>query len=238
MASGKKKSAKKQAEGFFTPFKGLQRPASPPASRPAAPPPAPSTARAPAPPSADERLFEEAMRGVQPLPDAQRRRRALPETTAAPSQRREAKALLGEDALARADLADLVAPGGAFTIDEVGEAVSGRAPGIDRRMLQRLRAGDYPVEAEHDLHGQTREQAAGTLERFVASARLAGKRCVLVIHGRGTGSGPEGPVLKSAATEWLTHGRIGRHVMAFASAPPDRGGTGATLVLLRRRNHP
>ena len=59
--------------------------------------------------------------------------------------------------------------------------------------------------------------------------------CVLlVIHGRGLNSGPEGPVLVRATRDWLTQGPLRKHVLAFASAPPERGGTGAMLVLLRR----
>ena len=109
------------------------------------------------------------------------------------------------------------------------------ASGIDRRVLKRLRAGQFPVEAELDLHGRSRERAREDLLRFVARVRDEGKRCVLVIHGRGLGSGPEGAVLPAMVRETLAEGPLRRHVLAFTSAPPAMGGDGALLVLLRRR---
>jgi DNA-nicking Smr family endonuclease len=33
---------------------------------------------------------------------------------------------------------------------------------------------------------------------------------------------------------WLSHGRLSRMVLAFATAPAHDGGAGATYVLLRR----
>jgi DNA-nicking Smr family endonuclease len=38
----------------------------------------------------------------------------------------------------------------------------------------------------------------------------------------------------AATRDWLTQGPLRRHVLAFTSAPPTLGGTGAMLVLLRR----
>ncbi len=173
------------------------------------------------------------MRGVKPLSEVERRKRstAIADPPAAIPRRSRAAA---DDALARADLADLVQKRDRFVIEEVGEAVAGLGPGIDRKLLQRLRAGDYPIDAELDLHGRTRVQASTDVERFVARARADGRRCVLVVHGRGNRSGPDGPVLGAALREWLSEGAMRRHVLAFTSAPPDRGGTGAMLILLRR----
>jgi DNA-nicking Smr family endonuclease len=44
-----------------------------------------------------------------------------------------------------------------------------------------------------------------------------------------------GPVLKEAVFGWLCEPPLDRLVMAFASAVPEHGGTGATYVLLRRK---
>jgi DNA-nicking Smr family endonuclease len=62
-----------------------------------------------------------------------------------------------------------------------------------------------------------------------------GRRCVLLIHGRGLHSGPSGPALRSALVEYLCHQPLSKHVLAFTSAPPRHGGAGALIVLLRRR---
>ena len=61
-----------------------------------------------------------------------------------------------------------------------------------------------------------------------------GKRCVLLVHGRGLHSPDQLPVLKEALLGWLAGGRFGRLVLAFCSARPADGGAGALYVLLRR----
>jgi len=53
-----------------------------------------------------------------------------------------------------------------------------------------------------------------------------------VIHGKGRGSGPRGPVLKNVVNQWLQ--RIDC-VLAFGSARRVDGGNGAVYVLLRTR---
>jgi DNA-nicking Smr family endonuclease len=60
-----------------------------------------------------------------------------------------------------------------------------------------------------------------------------GKRCVLVVHGRGRSSESE-PVLKEALLEWLAEPPASERVLAFTSARGRDGGVGATYVLLRR----
>ena len=57
-------------------------------------------------------------------------------------------------------------------------------------------------------------------------------RCVRIVHGKGLRSRPGGPVLKGLADLVLRrHG----DVLAFASARPSQGGTGAVVVLLKPR---
>ena len=63
----------------------------------------------------------------------------------------------------------------------------------------------------------------------------AGHRALLVVHGRGLNSKDNAPVLKERLKSWLARGQIGRIVLAFSSARPVDGGTGALYVLLRRR---
>jgi DNA-nicking Smr family endonuclease len=112
--------------------------------------------------------------------------------------------------------------------------VEGAVTGLDAAVVRRLRRGDYAVEGRLDLHGLTREAARGAVERFLRESRLGGKRCVLVVHGRGRHSEDQLPVIKEALHGWLSAGRFGRQVLAFASAIPADGGAGALYVLLRR----
>lgn len=121
-----------------------------------------------------------------------------------------------------------------FEVETWGDQLEGRAPGVGKVVLRRLRRGRHPVEARVDLHGMTRVEARVAVEDLLARARMEGQRCLLVVHGRGLHS--EGwPVLKESLPGWLARAPHARHVRAFVTAPPSEGGAGATLVLLKER---
>ena len=115
---------------------------------------------------------------------------------------------------------------------DTGEELLFRRPGVRDDTLRRLRRGQYSVEAEVDLHGLGRHAAHEALRDFIVSSAARGLSCVRVIHGKGRGSGPRGPVLKHVVNHWL---RRMDDVLAFASARPVDGGTGAAYVLLGRQ---
>jgi hypothetical protein len=106
--------------------------------------------------------------------------------------------------------------------------------GIDRANAERLKRGLHPIEARLDLHGKTQAAAHHALAAFIHSSSDAGRRCVLVITGRGFG--PSGPgVLKSAVPRWLEEVGLRGKILAIAPAQPRDGGAGALYLLLRRR---
>jgi len=108
-----------------------------------------------------------------------------------------------------------------------------RFTGIDRASAERLKRGLHPIEGRLDLHGMTQAEAHGALARFVHNSRDAGRRCVLVITGRGFG--PTGPgILKLAVPRWLEEAGLRRQILAVAPAQPRDGGAGALYLLLRR----
>lgn len=121
-----------------------------------------------------------------------------------------------------------------FEVERDGERVSGRASGIDRGRLEKLRRGEPAPDRELDLHGLTAAEAREDVTYEIQDAWHEGERCVRVVTGRGLRS-PLGPVLRDGVIEWLQAPPLSQHVMAFASAPPALGGAGALLVLLRRR---
>lgn len=125
-------------------------------------------------------------------------------------------------------------PQSGWAITRQGGLVSAAAPGVARATVSALGRGELPIEDICDLHGMRAEAARGRLERFIVSRAERGCRALLVICGRGLHSGPEGPVLLDLAIEVLTGAAVGRHVLAFASAPPRQGGEGALAVLLRK----
>jgi len=170
-------------------------------------------------PPDDDRAFEEAMRGARPLTEGARRVSGAPP----PSSRRVPARPRGAKA--------------AFEVEEMGEAVSGRASDVSAAVLRALRRGDPRPEAEIDLHGRTRDEGLRAAERFLIRARAEGRRAVLVIHGRGQNSNDGTAVLRPALAAWLASAAAARvGVMAFAPAPVRSGGAGATVVLLRRHN--
>ncbi|MES1164778.1 MAG: Smr/MutS family protein [Verrucomicrobiota bacterium] len=124
--------------------------------------------------------------------------------------------------------------GARLAVEETGASWSARADGVSARILRRLRGGVLPVETHVDLHGLTRGPAAAALERFVTAAHQAGRRSLLVIHGRGLHSGPEGPALRDLVRDHLTVGPLAARVLACGSASPAHGGAGATVLYLRR----
>ncbi|HEX9103014.1 MAG TPA: Smr/MutS family protein [Polyangia bacterium] len=195
----------------------------PPSPRLAAPPPPPVAAR-------EEDVFAEEMRGVAQLPPDPRGR-VLGGAAPPPSAPRRR---LDDESEAYAALADLVDGTGLFDISATDEYIEGIGPGIDKRLLRKLRAGDYALQAHLDLHGHTSDEARVEVEKFLTTARADGRRCVLIIHGRGHGSKEGIPVLKERLKVWLTRGRIGRGVLAFCTARPADGGAGAVYVLLRK----
>ncbi|WP_082085536.1 Smr/MutS family protein [Magnetospira sp. QH-2] len=113
------------------------------------------------------------------------------------------------------------------------ELSHGSAPGLDRRTSAKLRRGKVVVEGRLDLHGMTRDQARGALHGFLHRGQTQGKKCVLVVTGRGLQRDGQIGVLRRAVPEWLNEMRALVH--AFHYAAPQDGGEGALYVLLRRK---
>lgn len=103
-------------------------------------------------------------------------------------------------------------------------------PGLQHKHVRRLRRGQMTIEAEADLHGMRAREAQTLLQTFLRECRDQGLRCVRVIHGKGRGSRGGHAVLKWEVDRWL---RQHDGVMAFCTAQPRHGGTGAVYVLLK-----
>jgi DNA-nicking Smr family endonuclease len=106
-----------------------------------------------------------------------------------------------------------------------------RPVGLDRRTWLRLRRGKVTIELILDLHGQTQEQAHRNLVGFLVRAQAEGRRCVLVVTGKGQ---PGGGTLRHMVPRWLNEGDNRERVVAYTPAQRHHGGTGALYVLLRR----
>ncbi len=118
-------------------------------------------------------------------------------------------------------------------------------PGLDRRSSERLRKGQMEIDGRLDLHGLTRAAAERQLRSFITTAQGQGKRCVLVITGKGSSTKktddapfmvPQKPgILREAVPKWLQGPELRHLVIDIRAAQPKHGGSGALYVLLRRR---
>ena len=227
--------SKKKHEGFNSPCaaakdklaKTVDKPPPPPLLSKAAPRVTSQTAYER--PRSDEELFAEAMHGAARIEADPRGRVRAPEPSPPLVSRREA-----DEAEAYATLADLVDGAGPFSMSDTDEYLEFLAPNVGKQLLRKLRAGDFALQGHVDLHGMTREEAHVAVERFIDKSRLEGKRCVLIVHGRGLNSKDSIPVLKERVRMWLARGRLSKQVLAFTSARQCDGGTGALYVLLRK----
>ena len=170
----------------------------------------------------DQRLFAEAIGPVRPLaatrevfqPDTPR---PLPEPLQ--SQADEAR-VAGELMFSEIDPAAI----------EIGEELSYLKAGLSPRLLRQLKRGQFSIADEIDLHQMNAAVARAATKAFLDENKRLGRLCVKIIHGKGLRSRAEGPVLKRMVDGML---RQRADVLAFASARPAEGGTGAVIVLLR-----
>ena len=177
--------------------------------------------------ASEEELWASATAGVQPVEPGHG-------TVAPPTPRGPPERFWHPDLDAVDELRALVSGDAPFDLADSDEFIEGKVAGLDHHLVRKLRRGEFAVQAHVDLHGMTRDEAKRALDAFLRASRNAGKRCVLVVHGRGLHSKDQLPVLKDALRTWLSTARFSRHVLAFATARPADGGAGAIYVLLRR----
>jgi len=152
----------------------------------------------------DQALFRAAVAGATPL--GQRDRvppapaRAIVRVTAAPPEQK-------------------------LVVEGEGTRYAARSPGVSRAQIAQLRAGKVHAEETLDLHGDTAKRGVERLREFLAVSN--GRRCVLIVHGKGTHSEHGAPLREAVLGELL--GPLSGYVHAFATD----AGEGATYVLLR-----
>lgn len=214
---------------FNNPFGALKLKKDEPKKATAAPvPPPPPKPKKDKPIDEESALFLEAVGEVEHVRTA-KTRVGPPEPPSAATLRRP-----NEEAESLARLAELVSETGEFDSVNDDAFLEASVRGLDPNVMRKLRAGDFTVQANLDLHGLTREQARPALELFIHKSKIAGHRCVLVVTGKGLNSPDQVSVLRSSVQEWLTRGKASRPVLGLCSARPKDGGAGAVYVLLRR----
>ena len=176
----------------------------------------------------ETQFFLEAMSDVKPLLKNKNR------ITPAPNLRPVHPARNVElEAMAR--LSDLVSGNAEMDITFSDEYIEGCVNGLSQKIMKRLKKGQFPIQDYIDLHGLTKQEAEIRMRDFLLKSQQLGLRCVLVVHGRGLNSENHIPVLKERLPIWLTRGPTKKFVMAFSTAMPYDGGTGAIYILLRKQ---
>ncbi|MCW9024513.1 MAG: Smr/MutS family endonuclease [Gammaproteobacteria bacterium] len=173
----------------------------------------------------DKALFRNSVadaRRLKPEPRIQKEKKRPPPR---PLQREKDEQQVLEDMFSDpVDMADV----------ETGEELLFVRTGIQQRVMRKLRRGEFALEAELDLHGQTKLEARQAIIDFAHFCRQHNLRCVRIIHGKGHGSIGKQPVLKQYVNHWL---RQRDDILAFCSARQVDGGTGAIYVLLKTGNY-
>ena len=165
----------------------------------------------------DSELFREHMADVKPLAPARRHRHSPKHRPVRVRRQHEAASI--DDIFSDAPLNQ-----------DCPEILSFARSGVQPAMLKKLRQGKLGVEQEIDLHGMTVDAARDYLRSFLGECAASGTRVIRIVHGKGYRSKGT-PVIKAMVNRWL---RAVPTVLAFHSAIPAEGGTGAVVVLLKK----
>ena len=171
--------------------------------------------------SDDIDLFRQALDNVTPL-----------EGNRVEPARKRLKPIPGQRIADDRRVLDELAEASPFDVDaETGDELLYVRPGVQQKLLRKLRRGQFSIGAALDLHGKTVAEAQEALAEFLSDCRNRGIRGVRIIHGKGLRSPGGRPVIKGKLDRWLRHRD---EVVAFCSARQVDGGTGALYVLLKR----
>lgn len=168
----------------------------------------------------DKVLFMQAMAGVTPIKNRP--------VVSAPTQKdpnahfKRASAVGGEEikTSALSDMQALLNP-------VASEAfLMYKNPTLQNKLFEQLKQGKLRWYEAVDLHSSSIDEAREAVIKLIDIAQKADETVVKIVHGKGDS------LIKTCVNGWL---RQLPEVMAFVSAPAKDGGTGAVLVLLKRK---
>jgi DNA-nicking Smr family endonuclease len=169
--------------------------------------------------NSDESLFMAEMAGVTPLKSDNK------------INVRKKPAVAGRhQTMTEADLNLVDVFSDAEITEECPNTLSFSRSGLQHKVLKKLRQGKHPIEHALDLHGLTVIEARKALVTFLEECEVAGIRHAIIVHGKGFRS-KDKPIIKPMVNRWL---RATDRVLAFHSAQPKDGGSGAIYLLLKQ----
>lgn len=129
---------------------------------------------------------------------------------------------------------------GVYNQNSFTELSVGNMDNLDKNTAEKFRKGLFKIEARLDLHGRTEKEAFSAVEDFIKNSYISGKRCVLIITGKGiqkdTAPWYEAKgIIREALPKWINHVDIRPFVLGMSPALPADGGSGAMYVLLKRK---
>ena len=174
----------------------------------------------------DDDLFRQEMADVTPIKPDNRATSRPPRENSLREQLRRAAAM--DD---RRDPNPLTVP---EQVPQIGpmDIVGLKKNGVQEGVYRKLRLGKYDAQDLLDLHRVRLMDARNRVQAFLENAHELGLRSVLINHGKGVHSERPG-FLKSYVMHWLEESHL---VLAYHSAPQNRGGSGATYVLIRKNS--
>lgn len=127
---------------------------------------------------------------------------------------------------------------GLYNHNSFDELVIGDTANIDGNLADKFVKGQLKIEARLDLHGLSEKEAFAKVRDFIIDSYHQGRRCVLIITGKGERVDPwweSKGVIKQSFPRWLNHADIRPYLLSSAPAKPSDGGTGAFYCLLKRQ---
>jgi DNA-nicking Smr family endonuclease len=118
-----------------------------------------------------------------------------------------------------------------LTVEGDTRRYTARAPGVSRAQVADLRGGKVRVDETLDLHGETVDTGVQKLRELFVRVHREGRRCILIVHGKGLHSDTGAPLREAVVAECL--GPLSGLVYAMTTAGPAEGGEGATYVIVR-----
>lgn len=112
----------------------------------------------------------------------------------------------------------------ACRLEQLEKLVSSK-PQVTSSGFNMVNLGRASVSLELDLRGQTVDEALLRVDKYLDDASVAGLSSVSIIHGKGTG------VLRNGVREFISKHQ---HVLSYRLGGPREGGTGVTVIELRR----
>ena len=109
---------------------------------------------------------------------------------------------------------------------------------IDRNLAEKFSSGKMKIEARLDLHGMSEKQAFAAVTDFIQKSYVAGRRCVLIITGKGMKQDPwweSKGIIRQSFAQWINHIDIRPYLLGVATANQSDGGSGAFYCLLKRK---